>query len=145
SGTGKGLIAQAIHRLSPRADRLFVSFAACNFPESLIEDELFGHEKGAFTGAGQVRRGRFKEANGGTIFIDEIGDLALPLQAKLLRVLQERTVLRLGSNAPHAVDIRVICATNRNLEQMVREGTFREDLYFRISVVRIQMPPLRDR
>jgi two-component system, NtrC family, response regulator HydG len=145
SGTGKGLIAQAIHRLSPRTDRPFVSFAACNFPESLIEDELFGHEKGAFTGAGQARRGRFEEANGGTIFIDEIGDLALPLQAKLLRALQERVIERLGSNVPRPVDVRVICATNRNLEKMVEEGSFREDLYFRISVVKIQMPALRQR
>jgi transcriptional regulator with PAS, ATPase and Fis domain len=111
----------------------------------LIDDELFGHERGAFTGANQSRRGRFEEANGGTIFIDEIGDLALPLQAKLLRVLQERTASRLGSNAQHGVDVRVICATNRNLEEMVREGTFREDLYFRISVVKIQLPALRDR
>jgi two-component system response regulator HydG len=145
SGTGKGMIAQAVHRLSPRAEKPFVAFSACNFPESLIEDELFGHEKGAFTGASQVRRGRFEEANGGTIFIDEIGDLALPLQAKLLRALQERTVERLGSNVARPVDVRVICATNRNLEKMVEEGTFREDLYFRISVVKIQMPSLRER
>jgi DNA-binding NtrC family response regulator len=145
SGTGKGVIAQAIHRLSSRADKPFVAFSACNFPESMIEDELFGHEKGAFTGAIQARRGRFEEANGGTIFIDEIGDLALPLQAKLLRALQERTVERLGSNVARAIDVRVICATNRNLEKMVEEGTFREDLYFRISVVKIQMPSLRDR
>ena len=145
SGTGKGVIAQAIHRMSPRSGKPFVAFSVCNFPESLIEDELFGHEKGAFTGATQPRRGRFEEANGGTIFIDEIGDLALPLQAKLLRVLQERVVERLGSNIPRPVDIRVICATNRNLEKMVEEGTFREDLYFRISVVKIQMPSLRER
>jgi DNA-binding NtrC family response regulator len=145
SGTGKGVVAKAIHELSARANRPFVAFSVCSFPDSLIDDELFGHEKGSFTGATQSRRGRFEEANTGTIFIDEIGDLALPLQAKLLRVLQERTVERLGSNTPHPVDVRVICATNRNLEQMVREGTFREDLYFRISVVKIQMPPLRDR
>jgi DNA-binding NtrC family response regulator len=145
SGTGKGVVANAIHQLSPRANKPFVAFSVCSFPESLIDDELFGHERGAFTGASQSRRGRFEEANGGTIFIDEIGDLALPLQAKLLRVLQERTIERLGSNMPHHVDVRVVCATNRNLEQMVREGTFREDLYFRISVVKIQMPPLRDR
>ena len=145
SGTGKGLIAQAIHRLGPRADKPFVAFSACNFPESLIEDELFGHEKGAFTGASQARRGRFEEASGGTIFIDEIGDLALSLQAKFLRALQERVVERLGSNVPRPVDVRVICATNRNLEKMVEEGSFREDLYFRISVVKIQMPPLRER
>src|SRR5207248_6597173 len=145
SGTGKSLVARAIHRLSQRASKPFVAFSACAFPESLIEDELFGHEKGAFTGAGQVRRGRFEEANGGTIFLDEIGDLALPLQSKLLRVLQERTVERLGSNTSRPVDVRVICATNRNLEQMVKEGTFREDLYFRVSVVRIPMPALRER
>ena len=145
SGTGKGLVAQAIHRLSPRANKPFVAFSVCSFPDSLIEDELFGHEKGAFTGAGQARRGRFEEANGGTIFIDEIGDLALPLQAKLLRALQERTVERLGSNVPRPLDVRVICATNRNLEKMVEEGSFRQDLYFRISVVKIQMPSLNER
>jgi two-component system, NtrC family, response regulator HydG len=145
SGTGKGVIAQAIHRLSPRADKPFVAFSACNFPDSLIDDELFGHETGAFTGALLVRRGRFEEASGGTIFIDEIGDLALPLQAKLLRALQERIVERLGSNVPRPVDVRIICATNRNLEKMVEEGTFREDLYLRISVVKIPMPSLRER
>ena len=145
SGTGKEVVANAIHRMSSRANKPFVAFSVCSFPDSLIDDELFGHERGAFTGASQSRRGRFEEANGGTIFIDEIGDLALPLQAKLLRVLQERTVERLGSNVPRSIDVRVICATTRNLEQMVREGGFREDLYFRISVVKIQMPPLRDR
>jgi len=145
SGTGKGVVAQAIHRLSPRSKKPFVAFSACSFPDSLVEDELFGHEKGAFTGAFQSRRGRFEEANGGTIFLDEIGDLSVPVQTKLLRVLQERTVERLGSNVSHPIDARVICATSRNLEQMVRQGTFREDLFFRISVVRIQMPPLRER
>ena len=145
SGTGKGLVAQAIHRLSPRSAKPFVAFSVCSFPDTLIEDELFGHEKGAFTGAGQSRRGRFEEANHGTIFIDEIGDLALPLQTKLLRVLQERTVERLGSNVPRPLDVRVICATNRNLEQMVEDGRFRQDLYFRISVVKIQMPSLSER
>ena len=145
SGTGKEVVARAIHNLSPRADRPFVAFSACSFPESLIEDELFGHEKGAFTGASQLRRGRFEEARDGTVFLDEIGDLALPLQAKLLRVLQERSLERLGSNLAHALDVRVICATSRNLEEMVREGSFREDLYFRISVVRIHMPALRER
>jgi len=145
SGTGKGLVAKAIHELSLRANKPFVAFSVCSFPESLIDDELFGHERGAFTGANQARRGRFEEANSGTIFIDEIGDLALPLQAKLLRALQERTVSRLGSNLSHPIDVRVICATNRNLEQMVREGSFREDLYFRISVVKVVMPSLRDR
>ncbi len=145
SGTGKGIAAQAIHRLSDRRKKPFVAFSVCNFPDSLIDDELFGHERGAFTNAGQTRRGRFEEANGGTIFIDEIGDLALPLQSKLLRVLQERTVERLGSNVSRPVDVRVICATNRNLGKMVAEGTFREDLYFRISVVEIQLPALRER
>ena len=145
SGTGKGVVARAIHDLGPRAKQPFVAFSACALPESLIEDELFGHEKGAFTGAIQSRRGRFEEARGGTIFLDEIGDLALPQQAKLLRVLQERSLERLGSNASHPIDVRIICATSRNLEKMVQEGTFREDLYFRISVVRIHMPALRDR
>ncbi len=145
SGTGKGIVARAIHRLSERRNKPFVAFSVCAFPDSLIDDELFGHERGAFTGAGQTRRGRFEEADGGTIFIDEIGDLALPLQSKLLRVLQERTVERLGSNISRPVDVRVICATNHNLEKMVEEGTFRKDLYFRISVVKIQLPALRER
>ncbi len=145
SGTGKGVVAEAIHRLSDRRDKPFVAFSVCAFPDSLIDDELFGHERGAFTGAGTPRHGRFEEADGGTIFIDEIGDLALPLQSKLLRVLQERTVSRLGSNVARPVDVRVICATNRNLEKMVQEGTFREDLYFRISVVKIHLPSLRER
>ena len=145
SGTGKGVVARAIHNLSQRADKAFVAFSACAFPESLIEDELFGHEKGAFTGASQMRRGRFEEAKGGTIFLDEIGDLPLSLQAKLLRVLQERSVERLGSNVSHPIDVRLICATSRNLEEMVQKGTFREDLYFRVSVVGIHMPPLRER
>jgi DNA-binding NtrC family response regulator len=145
SGTGKELIAQAIHQASPRARAPFVAVHCAALSENLLESELFGHERGAFTGANQSRRGRFEEANGGTIFIDEIGDLALPLQAKLLRALQERKVERLGSNLSRDVDVRVICATNRNLEQMVREGMFREDLYFRISVVKIQMPALRER
>lgn len=145
SGTGKEVVARAIHRLSLRAAKPFVAFSPSALAESLIEDELFGHEKGAFTGAAQSRRGRFEEARGGTIFLDEIGDLALPLQAKLLRVLQERTLERLGSNVAVPVDVRVICATNRDLERMVQEGCVRQDLYFRISVVRIHMPPLRER
>ena len=145
SGTGKEVVARAIHHLSPRALKPFVAFSACALPETLIEDELFGHEKGAFTGASHSRRGRFEEAQGGTIFLDEIGDLALSLQAKLLRVLQERSFERLGSNAPVPLDVRVICATNRSLEQMVQAGTLRQDLYFRISVLKIELPPLRDR
>ena len=145
NGTGKEVVARAIHRLSPRARKPAVAFSVCALPESLIEDELFGHEKGAFTGAFQSRRGRFEEAHRGTIFLDEIGDLALPLQAKLLRVLQERSVQRLGSNTSIPVDVRVICATSRNLEEMVKAGTFRQDLYFRISVLKIELPPLRNR
>ncbi len=145
SGTGKEVVARAMHRMGPRARNPFMAFSPSALPESLIEDELFGHEKGAFTGALQTRRGRFEEAQGGTVFLDEIGDLALPMQAKLLRVLQERCLERLGSSNAVPVDIRVICATNRDLEQMVREGTFRQDLYFRISVFRIDLPPLRER
>jgi DNA-binding NtrC family response regulator len=145
SGTGKEVVARAIHRLSSRANKPFVAFSACALPDSLMEDELFGHGKGAFTGAAQSRKGRFEEAQGGTVFLDEIGDLALPLQAKLLRVLQEREVERLGSNVPIPLDVRVICATNRNLEEMVRQGTFRQDLYFRVSVVKLALPSLQDR
>ncbi|MBI1982900.1 MAG: sigma-54-dependent Fis family transcriptional regulator [Acidobacteria bacterium] len=145
SGTGKEVVARSIHRLSPRANKSFVAFSPSALPETLIEDELFGHEKGAFTGASQMRRGRFEDAGGGTVFMDEIGDLALPMQAKLLRVVQERSLERLGSNVAVPVDIRLICATNRNLEQMVEEGTFRQDLYFRVSVFRIDLPPLRER
>lgn len=145
SGTGKEVVARAIHRLSARASKPFVACSASALPETLIEDELFGHEKGAFTGASHARRGRFEEAQGGTIFLDEIGDLAPALQVKLLRVLQERVLERLGSNASHPLDIRIICATHRNLEQMVQQGLFRQDLYFRISVLRIDLPPLRNR
>lgn len=145
SGTGKEVVARTIHRLSPRANKAFMAFSPSALPETLIEDELFGHEKGAFTGAAQVRRGRFEEAQGGTVFLDEIGDLPMPMQAKLLRVLQERSLERLGSSAPVQVDIRLICATNRDLEKMVQEGAFRQDLYFRISVFRIDLPPLRER
>src|SRR5207247_10273097 len=115
SGTGKEVVANSIHRLSARANKAFVAFSVCSFPDSLIDDEFFGHERGAFTGASQSRRGRFEEANTGTIFIDEIGDLVLPLQAKLLRVLQERTVGRLGSNVPRPVDIRILYPTTRKL------------------------------
>jgi len=145
SGAGKEVIARTIHRLSPRSSKSFMAFSPSALPETLIEDELFGHEKGAFTGALQSRRGRFEEAQGGTVFMDEIGDLSLPMQAKLLRVLQERCFERLGSSMPLQVDIRLICATNRDLEKMVQEGAFRQDLYFRISVFRIDLPPLRER
>ncbi len=145
TGTGKELVAKAIHRLSTRAHGPFMAFSCANMPESLVEDELFGHEKGAFTGAFTVRRGRFEAADKGTLFLDEIGDLPLGLQAKLLRVLQERTFERLGSNRQLAINIRLICATHCNLHEMVEKGTFREDLYYRLNVVQIQLPPLRDR
>ena len=145
SGTGKEVVARSIHRMSPRTNNSFTAFSPSALAETLIEDELFGHEKGAFTGASQMRRGRFENAQGGTVFMDEIGDLALPMQAKLLRVLQERSIERLGSNVAVPVDIRLICATNRDLEKMVEDGTFRQDLYFRISVFRIDLPPLRER
>lgn len=145
TGTGKELLARAIHRLSPRNSGPFIAFSCANLPETLVDDELFGHERGAFTGAVAVRRGRFESADGGTLFLDEIGDLPLPLQAKLLRVLQERSFERLGSNAPHNINIRLICATHRNLQEMVKQGTFREDLYYRLNVVQLHIPPLRER
>lgn len=145
TGTGKELLARAIHRLSPRNSGPFHPFSCANLPETLVDDELFGHERGAFTGAVAVRRGRFECADGGTLFLDEIGDLPLPLQAKLLRVLQERSFERLGSNSSHSINIRLICATHRNLQEMVKQGTFREDLYYRLNVVQLQIPPLRER
>jgi DNA-binding NtrC family response regulator len=145
TGTGKDLLAHAVHHLSPRSTGPFVAFSCANLPETLIEDELFGHEKGAFTGAIGARRGRFEVADQGTLFLDEIGDLALGLQAKLLRVLQQRSFERLGSNTAVTVNIRLVCATHRNLEEMVKQGTFREDLYYRLNVVQLQLPPLRER
>jgi DNA-binding NtrC family response regulator len=145
TGTGKDLLARAVHHLSPRSTGPFVAFSCANLPETLIEDELFGHEKGAFTGAIGVRRGRFEVADKGTLFLDEIGDLALALQAKLLRVLQQRSFERLGSNASVTVNIRLVCATHHNLEEMVKQGTFREDLYYRLNVVQLHLPPLRER
>jgi DNA-binding NtrC family response regulator len=145
TGTGKELLARAIHRLSPRNSGPFVAFSCANLPETLVDDELFGHERGAFTGAVAARRGRFESADGGTLFLDEIGDLPLPLQAKLLRVLQERSFERLGSNASHSINIRLLCATHRNLPEMVKQGTFREDLYYRLNVVQLHIPPLRER
>jgi DNA-binding NtrC family response regulator len=145
TGTGKELLARAIHRISPRANGPLVAFSCANLPETLVDDELFGHEKGAFTGAIATRRGRFEAAHGGTLLLDEIGDLPLGLQSKLLRVLQERSFERLGSNAPIEANVRVVCATHRNLEAMVEEGQFRKDLFFRLNVVQIQIPALRDR
>ncbi len=145
TGTGKELLARAIHRLSPRAAGPFVAFSCGNLPETLIDDELFGHEKGAFTGAIAARRGRFEVADQGTIFLDEIGDLAPALQAKLLRVLQERSFERLGSSTSLNADVRVVAATHRSLEEMVQDGQFRIDLYFRLNVVQLKIPPLRER
>jgi DNA-binding NtrC family response regulator len=145
TGTGKELLARAIHKMSGRSSRPLVAFSCANLPESLIEDELFGHEKGAFTGALLTRRGRMEAADTGTMFLDEIGDLSLGLQPKLLRVLQERSFERLGSNAKINVNIRLICATNRNLSEMVQQGKFRDDLYYRLNVVQMHLPPLRER
>ncbi len=145
SGTGKELVAKAIHRNSPRRNHHFIPINCTAMPEGLIESELFGHEKGSFTGAIGARKGRFEFANHGTLLLDEIGDMPLSTQAKLLRVLEERCVFRVGSNVPIPVDVRLIASTNRHLEEMVREGKFREDLYYRLRVVTINLPPLRVR
>ena len=145
SGTGKELIANAIHAASGRKEGPFVAINCGAIPETLLESELFGHEKGSFTGALAQRRGRLEYANGGTLFLDEIGDLAQELQVKLLRFLQEKVIERVGGRQPVPVDGRVIAATNRNLEEAVRSGAFREDLYFRLAVMKIHLPPLRER
>ncbi len=144
-GTGKELLARGIHFNSSRSQGPFVAVNCAAIPETLMESELFGHMKGAFTGAARDKEGKFELADGGTILLDEIGDLRVDLQAKILRVLQERTVDRVGGTKPIPVDVRVIASTNRDIEQSIREGKFREDLYDRINVVAIQMPPLRDR
>jgi two-component system response regulator AtoC len=145
SGTGKELIARAIHRLSPRAGKPFVEVHAGALPETLLESELFGYEKGAFTGAVTAKPGRFELANGGTLFLDEVGDISLGVQVKLLRVLQERRFERLGGTRSIDVDVRVVAATNRDLQQLITDGLFREDLFYRVNVVPITLPPLRQR
>jgi len=145
SGTGKELIAHAIHDLSARHDKPFVAVHCASFSENLLESELFGHEKGAFTGATSLRRGRFELANGGTLFLDEVSTLPLATQVKLLRVLQERCFERVGGSQTIDVDVRLISATNAALDQMIKAGTFREDLYYRLNVVSIKVPPLRAR
>ncbi|MBX7256589.1 MAG: sigma-54 dependent transcriptional regulator [Candidatus Hydrogenedentes bacterium] len=145
SGTGKEVLANAVHRLSPRRDMPFIAINCAALPDQLLESEMFGHVKGAFTGAESDKRGLFEEADGGTIFLDEIGDMALVTQAKLLRVLQNGEIRPVGSSKSMRVDVRVIAATNRDLEQAVSAKEFREDLYFRLNVIQIRIPPLRDR
>lgn len=145
SGTGKELIAQAIHQASPRARAPFVAVHCAALSDNLLESELFGHERGAFTGATERRIGRFESAAGGTLFLDEIGEISASTQVKLLRFLETKSIERVGGSKPIDLDVRLVAATNRHLEQMVRDGKFREDLFFRLNVVRLQMPPLRER
>jgi transcriptional regulator with GAF, ATPase, and Fis domain len=145
SGTGKELVARALHYNSRRRERPMVVVNCSAIPQELLESELFGHEQGAFTGAVRTRIGKFESAHGGTVFLDEIGDMSPHLQAKLLRVLQEHEIERLGGNRPIKVDVRVIAATHRNLEEAMKEGKFREDLYYRLNVIPIRIPPLRER
>jgi len=145
SGTGKEVLADIIHSYSKRKNKPFVKVNIASLPSTLVESELFGAEKGAYTGANKMRKGRFEEANGGTIFLDEIGELPMEIQVKLLRVIQEKVITRLGSNTPIPVDIRIISATNKSLEEEVEKGTFREDLLYRLNVINIEIPPLRER
>jgi two-component system nitrogen regulation response regulator GlnG len=145
SGTGKELVARALHRHSPRSERPFIALNTAAIPRELLESELFGHEKGAFTGANERRIGRFEQADGGTLFLDEIGDMPPELQTRLLRVLADGEFYRVGGHTPIKVDVRVIAATHQELEQRVKDGTFREDLFHRLNVIRVHVPPLRDR
>jgi DNA-binding NtrC family response regulator len=145
SGTGKELFARAVHHLSPRRDRAFVAVNCAAIPETLIESELFGHERGSFTGATERRPGKFELASGGTIFLDEIGELPVSAQSKLLRAIEEKTVDRIGGRAPVHVDVRVVAATNRDLKEAAERGDFRRDLYFRLAVFPVEIPPLRER
>ncbi|MFC1586396.1 sigma-54-dependent transcriptional regulator, partial [Fibrobacterota bacterium] len=145
SGTGKELIAHAIHTKSLRYDSPFIKINCAAIPENLIESELFGHEKGAYTGAVRTRTGKFEDASGGTILLDEVGEMPVQIQSKLLRVLQEKELTKVGSNVPIPIDVRVICTTNRDLEKEIEEGTFREDLFYRLNVIPLEVPSLRDR
>ena len=145
SGTGKELLARALHKLSPRSHEPFVGINCAAIPDTLLESELFGYEKGAFTGADKRTAGKLESANGGTVFLDEIGEMPAPLQVKLLRFLQERSVERIGGRTPIALDLRIICATNRNLEALIGSGSFRDDLFYRVSEVTVPVPPLRER
>jgi DNA-binding NtrC family response regulator len=145
NGTGKELVARELHRQSLRSEQVFIVVDVGSLSENLFESELFGHEKGAYTGAAENRAGRFEIASGGTLFLDEIGNISLPLQAKLLTVLENREIIRVGSNIPHAIDIRLICATNMEISELVEQNRFRQDLLYRINTVEINLPPLRER